>query len=291
MNSMTGYGRSQISKNGWAITVEVNSVNRKQLEVAANLPREIASLEPRLRETVTGILSRGRINAFVTYSQTAGSDASSLIDAEFAAHAYAALFKLQQQLGLFGEITVDTVTAIPGVVRAQSAAIDAESVWPVLEQALVEALKQLVSMRKREGVRLSADLKARLALIAKTLEEIRRVHPGVVDKYRAALRERVRKAAADLEIDGERLEKEVILFADRCDISEELTRLLSHLGQFELHLDSGQPVGRTLEFLVQEIGRELNTLSSKANDAAISQLIVTCKAEIERIREQVQNIE
>ncbi|HEY5892636.1 MAG TPA: YicC/YloC family endoribonuclease [Chthoniobacterales bacterium] len=288
---MTGYGRSQISKNGWAVTVEVNSVNRKQLEVAANLPREIASLEPRLRETTTGIVSRGRINAFVTYSQTAGADASSLIDTVFAAHAHAALFRLQQQLGLVGEISVDTLAAIPGVIRAQTTTVDAEAVWPVLEKALVEALKQLVEMREREGIQLSVDLRNRLSLIANNLEEIRRVHPAVVEKYRTALRERIRKIAGDLEIDAERLEKEVILFADRCDISEELTRLLSHLGQFELHLSSNQPVGRTLEFLVQEIGRELNTLSSKANDALISQLIVTCKAEIERIREQVQNIE
>ena len=181
--------------------------------------------------------------------------------------------------------------AIPGVLRSGSGLIDFDAAWSPLENALGQALDQLIAMRTREGAELRADLETRAANIQSALVNIGELHPGVIEKYRTALQERVRKVGLELNLDDDRMAKEVVLFAERCDISEELTRLQSHLGQFCENLTKAEPVGRTLEFIVQEIGRELNTLGAKANDVAISQLIVTCKAGMEKIREQIQNIE
>ena len=291
MKSMTGYGRGQASDLGLAITVEVNSVNRKQLEPAINLPRDLTSLEPRVREIIAGTVSRGRINVLVTTASRATETPGDLIDWAAADRAHAALTELATRFQLVNRVELQSILAIPGVLRLAVRNVDSETAWPLLEAALRVALDQLVAMRTREGVDLRTDLESRAANIASAIEKIRGVHPGVVEKYRTALFERVRKIGLELEWEDDRLAKEVVLFADRSDISEELTRLQSHLGQFTENLAKAESIGRTLEFIVQEIGRELNTLGSKANDVAISQIVVTCKSEMEKIREQVQNIE
>jgi uncharacterized protein (TIGR00255 family) len=166
-----------------------------------------------------------------------------------------------------------------------------EDTWPAVERALRAALADLIKMREREGKHLAKDLIHRLKAIRKKLKEVRALHPDVVKRYRAALLDRIQKAGLPLANDDERVLKEITFFADRADVSEELTRLESHLAQFAHHLRSKEPVGRTLEFITQEIFRELNTLGAKANDAAISQRVIGCKAELEKIREQVQNLE
>ena len=198
---------------------------------------------------------------------------------------------LQKELNAPGEITIGTILQAPGVMRTPEQTLESDDVWPALERALRSALVELIKMREREGKHLAKDLIHRLKAMRKRLKEIRVLHPDVVKKYRAALLERIQKA--DVPIDGsdERLLKEISFFADRSDISEELTRLESHLAQFAHHLRRTEPVGRTLEFITQEIFRELNTLGAKANDAVISQHVVACKAELERVREQIQNLE
>ncbi len=291
MKSMTGYGRGHVGNENLAVTVEVNSVNRKQLEPAINLPRDLASLEPRVRELIAAALSRGRINVLISTTNLSTDAASELIDWTAAARAHAALMELITRQQLTGGVDLQSILAIPGVLRVNAPGIDLEAVWPTMERAVRQALEQLIAMRAREGIDLRADLEVRSTNILSALEKIRELHPIVIEKYRVALHERVRKIGIELDLDDDRMAKEVVLFADRCDISEELTRLQSHLGQFTENLTKSEPVGRTLEFIVQEIGRELNTLGSKANDAAISQIIVTCKSEMEKIREQVQNIE
>jgi uncharacterized protein (TIGR00255 family) len=291
MKSMTGYGRGQASDANFAVTVEVNSVNRKQLEPAINLPRDLAALEPRVREIIAASLSRGRINVLITTASLASDATSNLIDYAAADRAHAALRELADRYALTEGVSLRSILHMPGVLRVESHKVDQETVWPTLEKSLHLALEQLIAMRTREGVDLGTDLENRAANIASAIQKIRQLHPAVVEKYRAALHERIRKVGIELELDDERLTREVVLFADRCDISEELTRLHSHLGQFSENLTRSEPIGRTLEFIVQEIGRELNTLGAKANDASISQLIVTCKGEMEKIREQVQNIE
>ncbi len=291
MKSMTGYGRGHVSDSHHAVTVEVSSVNRKQLEPAINLPRDLAMLEPRVREVIAARIARGRINIQISVAGLALDAAAEFIDWTAADRANGALRELASRYGLTGGIDLRDLLAMPGVLRAEEVSTDAEAVWPALEPALREALDQLVAMRAREGDDLRADLQNRADEIDAAVGRIGQLHPLTIEKYRAGLQERVRKAGLELDLDDERLAREVVLHAERCDISEELTRLQSHLGQFRENLTKSEPVGRTLEFIAQEIGRELNTLGAKANDAAISQLIVTCKAGMEKIREQLQNIE
>jgi uncharacterized protein (TIGR00255 family) len=190
-----------------------------------------------------------------------------------------------------GEITIATILQAPGVMRFPEEALDPEDTWPAVEGALRAALADLIKMREREGKHLAKDLIHRLKAIRKKLKEVRALHPDVVKRYRAALLDRIQKAGLPLPNEDERVLKEITFFADRADVSEELTRLESHLSQFAHHLRKNEPVGRTLEFMTQEISRELNTLGAKANDAAISQHVVACKAELEKIREQIQNLE
>jgi len=288
---MTGYGRGVVDHNGVKFSVELNSVNRKQSDIVINLPRDLAELEPRIRQTINENISRGRTNAVVTYHGGQNGVRKLAFDTELARSYHEAMRDLQKELNAPGEITIDTILQAPGVMRVPEEAIKAEEAWPAIERALRAGLAELIKMREREGKHLAKDLIRRLKAMRKQLKEIRALHPEVVKKYRTALLDRIQKAGLPITSDDERLVREVSFFADRADVSEELTRLESHLAQFAHHLRKNEPVGRTLEFITQEIFRELNTLGAKANDAAISQRVVASKSELEKIREQIQNLE
>ncbi len=288
---MTGYGRGEADHDGKKISVELNSVNRKQSDVVINLPRDLAELEPRIRQTINESISRGRTNATITLHSSANGARNLALDTELARSYHEAMRTLQKELNAPGEITIGTILQAPGVMRFPEQAVNAEDAWPAINRALHAALADLIKMREREGKHLAKDLIHRLKAIRKKLKEVRAFHPDVVKRYRATLLDRIQKAGLPIANDDERLLKEVSFFADRADVSEELTRLESHLAQFAHHLRRNEPVGRTLEFITQEIFRELNTLGAKANDAAISQRVVACKAELEKIREQIQNLE
>jgi uncharacterized protein (TIGR00255 family) len=291
MRSMTGYGRGEFDSNGMKFSVELNSVNRKQSDIVVNLPRNLAELEPRIRQTINENISRGRTNVSVAFHQGANGACRLALDTELARSYHEAMRALQSELNAPGEITIGTILQAPGVMRLPEQVMNAQEVWPAIERALRAALADLIKMREREGRHLAKDLIRRLKAIRKYLKEVRALHPDVIKKYRAALLERLQNAGLPIEINDERLVKEISFFADRADVSEELTRVESHLAQFAHHLRKNEPVGRTLEFITQEISRELNTLGAKANDAAISQRVVVSKAELEKIREQVQNLE
>jgi uncharacterized protein (TIGR00255 family) len=288
---MTGYGRGEVDHGGLKLGVELNSVNRKQSDIVANLPRDLAELEPRIRQAINEKISRGRMNVLVTLQENANGTRELALDTGLARSYHEAMLTLQKELNAPGEITIGTILQAPGVMRSPEHKIDAAQAWPVLEQALGTALAELIKMREREGKHLAKDLIHRLKVLRQEIKEIRVLYPDVVKKYRTALLERIEKAGLNLPVDDERLLKEIAFFADRSDISEELTRLESHLAQFAHHLRKNEPVGRTLEFITQEIFRELNTLGAKSNDAAISQHVVACKSELEKIREQIQNLE
>jgi len=288
---MTGYGRGESAQNGSKFCVELNSVNRKQSDVVITLPRELTELETRVRDVVNTEVSRGRLNVVVTWQRRAPGTQKVAIDTELARTYFRAMLELQKEIGAGGEPSIETVLRIPGVLQVPEEEIAIAEVWPLLEQALKEALSDLVRMRVREGKHLAKDLIKRLKAVRESVRKIRQLQPVALKRYRQNLQERLERAGLDLPIDDERLAKEVVFFADRSDISEELTRLDSHLAQFAHHLRKTEPIGRTLEFMTQEIARELNTLGAKANDVDISQLVVTCKAEMEKIREQIQNIE
>jgi uncharacterized protein (TIGR00255 family) len=288
---MTGYGRAEADYDGTRLSVEVNSVNRKQSDVAINLPRDLSELEPRVRQTINENISRGRTSVTVVLHGGSNGSRKLALDTELARSYHEAMRSLQKELSLTGEITIGTILQAPGVMRLPEETVVAQEVWPALDRALKSALADLIKMREREGKHLAKDLIHRLKNLRKNLKEIRALHPDVVKRYRTALLDRIEKAGVPVTRDDDRLLKEISIFADRADVSEELTRLESHLAQFAHHLRKNEPVGRTLEFITQEIFRELNTLGAKGNDASISQRVVACKAELEKIREQIQNLE
>jgi uncharacterized protein (TIGR00255 family) len=288
---MTGYGHGETDYNGTKFSVELNSVNRKQSDIVINLPRDLISLEPQIRQTINENISRGRTNAVVSYQNGSSSPRTLALDVDLARSYHDAMRALQKELNAPGEITIGAILQAPGVMRTPEESFDSSVAWPPIERALRAALNQLIKMREREGKHLAKDLIHRLKAMRKQIKEIRSLHPEVVKKHRAALLERIQKAGLPIAPDDERLLKEISFFADRSDVSEELTRAESHLAEFAHHLRRHEPVGRTLEFITQEIFRELNTLGAKANDAGISQRVVACKAELEKIREQIQNLE
>jgi len=291
MRSMTGYGRGEAESAGVKMSVELSTVNRKQSEIAINLPRDLNELETRIRRAINARISRGRTNVLLAHHPSTDGARRLALDVDLARSYHNAMRALQKKIGAAGQITIDTILQAPGVMRPPEEAIEPDRAWPAVERALESALNDLIKMREREGRHLARDLMRRVKTTRRLLKEIRELHPAVVKKFRTALSERIERTGLPIGKDDERLAKEIFLFADRSDVSEELTRLESHLAQFRHHLRKEEPVGRTLEFIVQEIFRELNTLGAKANDADISQRVVACKTELEKIREQVQNLE
>jgi uncharacterized protein (TIGR00255 family) len=293
MKSMTGYGRGGCAQDGFKITVELSAVNRRQSEISLNLPRELELLEAPIRDAINGKIARGRVMARISVHAGAGKLSARMHINLPLARAYAAeLNRLAKQLKLAGEVTLDQLIRAPGVLQTDEELVEAEKIWPIVEKALKAALAALVKMREREGAHLAQDLAARIALMRRAVGKIQKQAPLTAENYRQQLIERIRGAGLEsLAPDDERLLKEIVLFADRSDISEELTRLQSHFQQFEDCQKSKEPVGRTLDFLAQEMNREVNTIGSKANDAVISREVVTLKAELEKFREQAQNVE
>src|SRR5262245_61297471 len=245
MRSMTGYGRGEIARGGTKIRVEVNSVNRRQSDIVINLPRELAALEPRVRQVVSERVSRGRTNIVVACDQTAQSSRMLALDGALAREYHDRMRSLQRELGVTGEITLAMILQALGVLHFVEDGLAPTDSWPPLEQALRAALDELIKMRAREGKHLAKDLIRRLKVLRQELKEIRKRYPAITEKYRVALLERLQKAGLTLQPDDDRLIKEVAFFADRSDVSEELTRLESHLAQFAHHLRKEEPVGRT----------------------------------------------
>lgn len=293
MHSMTGYGWGESSQNGLKVTVELSSVNRKQGEIAINLPRDLEVLEAQIRDEVNRKLTRGRTTVRVTLHAAEGREGDRVRINRPLAEAYVReLRKLARQLKLKDELGVDLLLRAPGVLESAPEELDAESVWPTVRSALDQGLAALLKMRGREGAHLAKDLCQRIGAMRKAVARIRKEAPLVQKRYREQLIERVRAAGLqELQIDEERLSKEIVFFADRSDISEELTRLQSHFQQFDDCVKSAEPVGRTLDFLAQEMNREINTIGSKANDSTISREVVQLKTELEKFREQAQNVE
>jgi uncharacterized protein (TIGR00255 family) len=287
---MTGYGRGTATFDGRQVAVELSSVNRKQAEISLSLPRALLELEPRMRDEINAHISRGRLTVAVGLHAKGGTK-SGAINTAAAKNYRAELEALRKSLKLAGEITLDQVLRGPGVLDSEAVEIETEEAWPALKKALTAALEQFVKMRQKEGEALAVDLRKRVLAIQKNVKTVGVLAPKVMEHHRGSLLERAAKAGLEIEASDERLLKEIVFFADRSDISEELTRLRSHLDQFFGQLGKDEPVGRTLDFLLQEMFRETNTIGNKANFLAISQLIVGMKTELEKLREQVQNIE
>lgn len=290
---MTGYGRGDCARDGFKVAVELSSVNRKQAEISLNLPRELEMLEAQIRDLINRHIARGRLTVRVSLHTSAGRSGARMHLNVALAKAYAhELNRLARQLKLAGEATLDHLVRAPGVFQTDEDLAETESLWPAVEKALSQALAALVTMRAREGAHLARDLSARVTVMRQCAARIEKQAPKSAERYRLQLVERIRNAGLPAPApDDERLLKEVVFFADRSDISEELTRLQSHFKQFTDCVKSKEPVGRTLDFLAQEMNREINTIGSKANDSLISREVVKLKTELERFREQAQNVE
>lgn len=291
MLSMTGYGRGEAIAGDLKYTVEVSSLNRKQIEVMVNLPRRLVNLEGRVREVVVGRIARGRVSVQVAMESTRGRGGALEVDEDLAVQYRDALVKLEAHFGDKLEMDAVDLLRAPGVFTVSEEEAELEETWPLLEEALGRGLDELVAMEVREGQHLKVDLQERVATIAREVSAVEARAPGVVAHHRESLMKRLEEAGLELALDDERILREVALFADRCDITEECTRLASHFKQFGLYFESGDPVGRSMDFLCQETNRELNTIGSKANDAEIAQHVVNARTELEKIREQVQNVQ
>ncbi len=292
LRSMTGYGRGEATAGGIRVEAELSSVNRKQLEVRLNLPRSLAGFESRLVEKVQASVSRGQVSGGVmVHVSSAARRKNARIDHALAAAYIKELRRAAAELKLNDDLPASVLLQLPDVVQHVDVEQDADDVWPALQRAFDGALKQLVAMREREGTALACDIGGRLKGLAAVLGVIRLAAPAVTAKYRLALLDRLKNAGLSLAVDDPALVKDLALFAERADISEEVVRLGSHLKQAGGLLKSKDPAGRPLDFLAQEMFREINTIGSKANDVAITRDVIRFKTELERIREQVQNIE
>lgn len=292
IESMTGFGRGTARSEGISVTIEIRSVNSRFCEVSARLPSALAAFETEVQNVVRRELSRGKINVNVQVSYADEESLPLQVNVE-AARAYGALMRsLKDAAGAEGPIGLDHILKFSDVfLVAEPSTAATELAWEVTHRALTDAIGQLKDMRRKEGEALQKDLEERIDTVEQTTEEIRTRAPGRVEQARRRLGERVAQLIGDTRFDSERLELEIALFADRADVTEECIRMQSHIELFRNALTGIEPAGRKLNFLLQEMNREANTIGSKANDAGISHHAVSIKEELERIREQVQNIE
>ncbi len=288
---MTGFGRGAATKKMWQATVELSAVNRKQAEVVIQAPRELNELDARIRKAVLAVVSRGRVQVSIHLERAHSATASFQVDSALAQGFAAAFSALSETVGHSVTPLAADYLRQPGIIEVGNGEMNAETVWLAVEPALTDALTQLAAMRAHEGAHLRKDFLERLESLVGWVQKISSDAPGRVVRQRDLLHKRLRDAGLDLDPADERVAKEIALFADRCDVSEELTRLGSHFEKFREYLDAPEAPGRALDFLCQELFREFNTIGSKANDASIAQAIVEAKTELEKIREQVQNIE
>jgi len=293
MKSMTGFGRGEAADGELRCCVELSSVNRKQGDIEVRLPREHGGLEAEVRRRAAGLLSRGRLAVAVVVERVSGPGAELRVDRALAAQYAEALRELDREhFGGRGQVGAEALLRAPGVfVVSERAGGSQEAAGVLVMKALEKALAEWDRARRREGSHLRRDLETRLGVVAKLAKAIRREAGAVPQAYREALLRRLGEAGLPVDLGDERIVREVALFADRCDISEELSRLGGHLEEFRRLCRVDEPSGRAMDFLCQELHRELNTMGSKAGHLGIAHAVVAGKTEVERIREQVQNAE
>ncbi|WP_257461130.1 YicC/YloC family endoribonuclease [Archangium lipolyticum] len=291
LKSMTGFGAGRARVGDEEFSVELRSLNHKFCEVKARLPRELAALESVVVKQVKDRLARGSVEVFIKRQTATAAGTVPVVDVALAREYARAFREVAGALGDQIEVGWAHVANQPGVVRLEERGMDVESASKAVQEALAQALGALEQMRQVEGRAIQADLETRLGLIERWSREVAELSPRSVEEYRQRLAERVAELARGISVDEQRLAQEVAVFAERTDIAEEMTRLASHLEQFRQLIAGSEPSGRRMDFLVQEMHREVNTTGSKSQHAEISTRVVSMKAEVERIREQVQNVE
>ena len=291
MNSMTGYGRSRQVLDGREITVEIRSVNHRYLEYSARIPRMYGYLEEKLKTFLQSSVSRGKVEVTVSIQNLTGGDTVVQINQALAKGYLDAMRSQAEILGLQDDLTLSVLTRFNDVFTLQKLEEDQQVIWSGVEQVATQALNQFLEMRRREGDRLKQDITQKLAVLAEHVAAVEEQSPKTVAAYRQRLLQKMEELLADRCIDQQRILMEAGLYAEKIAVDEETVRLKSHLDQFAQMMEQPGPVGRKLDFLVQEINRETNTIGSKAQDLAVTRRVVEMKSEIEKIREQIQNIE
>ncbi len=292
MYSMTGYGKGVASDCGKSITVEIKTVNHRYLDLCLKTPRNFLFVEDAVKKAVGGAISRGHADLFLTYEQTSVSEGAYTVDVELAREYLSAVKKLTDGIGnIEDDFSVSALLKVPDVVKREQPVEDENLLAKLVLSALDIALCNLKEMRRKEGESLKADISAKLCNIEQSLQKIKERAPKVVAEYKENIEARIAEVLVPSKIDMQRLATEVALFADRCAIDEEITRLTAHIAHMRALLETQEPVGRKMDFLVQEFNRETNTIGSKANDMSITSEVLAIKNEIEKIREQSANIE
>ncbi len=289
VRSMTGFGRGTSSGNGVETVVEIQTVNNRFLDVTLRGGREVAALESKVRDLIRERLERGKVTVSITWHGE--SEGEPQADLQKAKAYHEALLSLKDELSLTGDVDLAIVAGFRDVISSTTMEHDDDVAWEYTGPGVKAALEALVGMREREGEALAADLSQRFVQLQASLQQIEELAPGRTTAYAERLKARVEEMFEGISLDEDRIHHEIAIFADRIDISEEGTRLKSHLDQARTLMEGAAPAGRQLNFLLQEMHREVNTLGSKANDQEISHLVVGMKEELEKIREQVQNIE
>lgn len=290
INSMTGFGRGECCKDNATFSVEVRTVNHRYSDISVRMPRMASSLEEKVREYVNSKINRGKIDIFINYNSYS-QNAQVKLDMNLAAAYMNALHSLKDQFEIKDEINLSLLTRFSDILKLETSELDMDALWLILKEALETAIASLIEMRKREGERLHKDLLAKLEIVKEIVALIESKSGDIVDEYRIKLYERIKELTKDTPVDENRIINEVAIFADKSSIDEEIVRLKSHLYEFSKTMTMNTSVGKKLDFILQEINREINTIGSKSSDLSIVGNVINLKTEIEKIREQVQNIE
>jgi uncharacterized protein (TIGR00255 family) len=288
---MTGYGKGEARQDDITVTVEIKTVNHRYADISVKLPRTFLSLENGVRKQVSAVVRRGKVDVYVNYELASEAQVVPKLNNELAVAYHKLFVELAGNLNLQDRISIDHIINQRDVVRVEEAEIEESTLESCLHSATAGALESLLAMRVTEGEETRKDIEDRLNVTETILAQIEQRAPQVPAEWQERLTERLERLQQNVEWDPQRVAQEIAVYTDRCDISEEITRFKSHLVQFRGMLDDQEPVGRRMDFLVQELNREVNTMGSKSNDAELTTAVVTLKSELEKIREQVQNIE
>mgnify|MGYP005810673679 FL=1 len=290
IKSMTGYGRATLSENSREYQVEIKSVNHRYLDVSVKMPRALSYLEEAVKKEISTKVKRGKIDVFITFENNSTQGRDIKINTELAHLYIKELKELAEKEGILSNIEVTEISKFPDVLNIQNNQSD-ETIESELIAVVSEATNNLIEMRKIEGNKIAQDLLVRIEEIQSKIKEISKFSTGLIEEYVVKLEERIKELLQNQEIDQARLSQEVVIYADKCSVEEEITRLDSHIAQFINLLNSQEAIGKKLDFIIQEMNRETNTIGSKANNLEITNEVINIKTQLENIREQIQNIE
>lgn len=291
LKSMTGYGRCETVTEGKKILVEIKSVNHRFSDYNIKVPRHLGFLEDKARQYASQRVTRGKIDIYVAVENYDEADHDIMLNTELAKNYIEVLQELRDKFGLKDDISVSSVARYNDIFKTERREDDQDKMWELVQSVMSEAMDAFIAMREREGERIEKDLRERIAYMSDLARQVDERSPQTVAEYRDKLYAKIKELLEDRDIDEARILTEVAIFADKVAVNEETVRLSSHFDEFYQILDSGEPAGRKLDFLIQEINREVNTIGSKASDIEIAKIVVTLKGEIEKLREQIQNIE